>query len=83
MGLYVLKENEQDLMQMGFEQILSFITEKPKFMLSEYTTPGNNDTILYQELKKSLRGNRHLTFILGKLEKEFKDSLEAANQIRI
>jgi len=36
---------------MNFEQILNFITEKPKFMLSEFITPGENDQILYHELK--------------------------------
>lgn len=83
MGLYVLKENESDLLQMNFEQILNFITEKPKFMLSEMVTPGDNNIILYQELKRSLKSNTNLSFILSRLEKEFKDSLEAANLVKM
>lgn len=82
MGLYVLKENEQELLKMGFEQILNFITEKPKYMLSEHVTPDAENRHLCLELKKSFKVNTNLSFILSKLEKEFKDSLEAATLIR-
>lgn len=68
MGLYVLKENDQELGRMNFEQILNFITEKPKNLLSEYVTPDKNGPVLYQELKISLSGTPNLDFILGRLE---------------
>jgi hypothetical protein len=37
MGLYVLSENEAELVNMSFEHILNFIIEKPKTILSEET----------------------------------------------
>jgi hypothetical protein len=38
MGMFVIKENEQELQRMGFENILNYIMEKPKLILSE---PGS------------------------------------------
>lgn len=67
---------------MSFESILNFITEKPKHMLSEFVTPGSDNMVLYKELKQGLKGTKNLGFILNRLEKEFKDSLEAALLIK-
>ena len=45
MALYFLKQNEQDLLQMNFEQILNFVSETPKQMLAsnkhQLTPTGN------------------------------------------
>lgn len=82
MGLYVLKQNESDLLKMNFEQILNFITEKPKQLLSEYVTPGENDQILYAELHNAFSDQVEFEYILERLENEFKNSLEAAIQIK-
>ncbi|CDW76802.1 tbc domain-containing protein [Stylonychia lemnae] len=79
MGLSVLKNNQADLCRMNFEQILNFITEKPKTILSEHISLDDQRPILYQELKTCLKDTPKLDFILTKLEREFKDSLEAAN----
>jgi hypothetical protein len=70
MALYVLKENEQDLLQMNFEQILSFITENPKQLLSgKGITPGEYpDDIIYCLIKKSTEKMSNLDYTLEKLE---------------
>jgi hypothetical protein len=34
MGLYILKENEKEILEMNFEQILNFISEKSKLILA-------------------------------------------------
>jgi hypothetical protein len=44
MGLYVMKENEQELLRMGFENILNFITERPKQILSELPSEDSQTT---------------------------------------
>jgi hypothetical protein len=67
---------------MNFEQILNFITEKPKHLLSEYVTPGENDMILHHELKRSTQNLVNIEYTLNRLEKEFKDSLAAAVLIK-
>ena len=73
-----MKENEQDLSQKSFEQILNFIVDKPKQILSETAVHDQNNPHIYIELKQCMGTGKKLTFILEKLEKEFKDSLLTA-----
>lgn len=48
MALHFLKEHEQDLLQMNFEQILNFVSETPKMMLASnrqtLTPSGDSDS---------------------------------------
>jgi hypothetical protein len=57
MGIWLMKESEEELLMMNFEQILNFITEKPKIMLSGVNTQksqSENDTRhLYFKLKEA------------------------------
>lgn len=90
MALYVLKENEPELLQMNFEQILNFITETPKQLLSGKSlvamggTPGGSGTpapneLLHSTLKKSTQGMQHIRFTLERLETEFMTSFDISN----
>ena len=78
MGLFVLKQHENELLQMSFEQILNFITEKPKLLLSEEATAGQGMS-MYWQLKKGAMV-AHLDYVVDRLEQEFKNSLEDAIQ---
>ena len=78
MGLFILKDHESELLQMNFEQILNFITEKPKTMLTEKNVDYKKEELIYHLLKKSSKGMHDLTYLLQRLEQEFKDSQEAA-----
>jgi ecotropic viral integration site 5 protein len=80
MALYLMRENEQDLLSMNFEQILNFVTEKPKHLLSEHMMTPQFDLqeTMHSELKRATKDIRHLQFTLQRLEKEFRDSLEAS-----
>lgn len=77
MVLYLLKDHEGDLLQMNFEQILSFVSDKPKQLLS-YPKNGEeilSDKTLYSSIKGSVREIKHTDFLLQRLEQEFMDSL--------
>ena len=37
MGLFVLKDSSDELLQLSFEEILNEITEKPKFILAPWS----------------------------------------------
>lgn len=78
MGLYVMKEHEKELLAMNFEQILNFITEKPKLILSECCNQVTGENLIYSLLKKSSKGKPDLSFLLQRLEQEFNNSLAAA-----
>jgi hypothetical protein len=68
MGLYVLSENEAELINMSFEHILNFIIEKPKNVLSEDIQEQTRENLLYHKLKLSSKGKADLGYILQKLE---------------
>jgi hypothetical protein len=60
---------------MNFENILSFITEKPKLMLSEHPQDVKREDLVYHLLKMSSKGKPDLSYLLYRLEKEFIESL--------
>ena len=75
---------------MNFEQILNFITETPKQLLSGKSqvvmggTPGGtgsppSDELLHSTLKKSTQGMQHIRFTLERLETEFMTSFDISN----
>ncbi len=75
MALYFLKDNESDLLQMNFEQILNFVSETPKQILSgKGVTPNGEDqpAIIYKKIKLASQNMTHLSYTLEKLETEFK-----------
>ena len=61
MGLYVLKEDSANLVQLSFEEILSEIAEKPKMLLCTHGVQirpikaemDDTPTTLYLTLKKT------------------------------
>ena len=75
---------------MNFEQILNFITETPKQLLSgkghalSGGTPGGSggpvpDELLHSTLKKSTQAMQHIRFTLDRLETEFMTSFDLSN----
>ncbi len=89
MALYFLKQHEQDLLQMNFEQILNFVSETPKLMLASNKhslTPSDNDDltqVLHSLIKNATKSMTHISYTLDKLEIEFKLSHEAANHLKV
>jgi hypothetical protein len=82
MSLFIMKVHEQDLLQMNFEQILNFISEKPKVLLSEtIETPGGEES-MYMQIKRATKDMQFIEFTLERLEKEFRDSHEASNHFK-
>lgn len=79
MALYLMKENEQDLLQMNFEQILNFVSEKPKHILAEYMMTPDSSLHMHTQLRRVTYEMNDLSFTLERLEKEFRDSLDASN----
>ena len=69
-----MTRHEQELLQMNFEQILGFVSDAPKRLLSGGALPRS----LHAELKVGTSQVRHLRFTLDLLEKEFLDQLQAA-----
>jgi len=82
MGLYILKESEHEILGMNFEQILNYITEKPKYVFSIGAAEEEKvetDSHIYWKLKEAAKGFKgDQRFIMERLEQEFKDSLETA-----
>ena len=76
-----MKTHQQELKQMPFEQILNFISERPKQLLSQGIdeTPDSSATTMYDELKAVTKNMRNMDYVLGQLEKEFLESLKEAN----
>lgn len=60
---------------MSFEEILNYVTEKPKLQLSELGTPLSKEHLIYHELNQASKGMVNLNYMLRRLEKEFSDSL--------
>lgn len=64
-------------MSMSFENILNFISERPKQLLSERDhTPEES---MHMQIKRATKEMRHIQFTIERLEQEFRDSLEASN----
>jgi hypothetical protein len=56
MTLYLMKTNEQELLQMSFERIVSFVSERPKQLLSEQDhTPEES---MHAQIKRVTRDMR-------------------------
>jgi hypothetical protein len=71
---------------MNFEQIISFVTDMPKQLLSgkkinAQGTPGGepSEDLLHTTLKKSTKGMKHIRYTLERLEQEFMTSFDASN----
>ncbi len=82
-GIWILKENESELLEMNFEHILNFITEKPKQMLScqteEETRELEQNNRIYYRLRDLHKDMLDQKYMLNRLEREFKESLDAAS----
>lgn len=56
---------------MGFEEILSYVTEKPKLILSELDTPLDMEHLVYHELRQESKGMVNLNYMLRRIETEY------------
>mmetsp|Transcript_25293 Transcript_25293/g.19049 ORF Transcript_25293/g.19049 Transcript_25293/m.19049 type:complete len:94 (+) Transcript_25293:434-715(+) len=85
--MFILQENEDELLQMDFEEILNDLLEKPKQLLVENNSvqdPTRKEELFYHEVRKHEveKGKMYIEYLLERFQGEFDESLSTAYQFK-